>query len=109
MRDPEGAVRAFDDTPLEKVLEAWFVAQVRKHGGRAYKFSSPGTRSVPDRLVLFPGGVAFFVEVKRQGKKATPKQAVEHAYLRQLGFRVFLCDTKASLLAALHSVVVLDT
>ena len=106
---PPGAVLSFDAEPLEKTLEAWLVRLVRKNGGRAYKFTSPGTRSVPDRLVLFPGGVLLFMELKRRGRKATPKQAVEHRYLRELGFAVFVCDSKASIIDALSSVIALDT
>lgn len=97
MSEEVGLVGKFNADPLEKTLEAWFVAQVRRAGGRAYKFVSPGQRSVPDRLILLPGGCGFFVELKRRGAKATPKQLLEHDKLRSLGFRVYLCDSKESL------------
>ena len=90
----DGLVRAFNTEPRESVLEAWYRDTVRALGGRAYKFTAPGRRSVPDRLTLFPGKRVFFVELKRQGKKLTPKQAIEHAFLRSLGFSVYTCDTK---------------
>ena len=46
----------------ESIIEKHLVAEVKKAGGRAYKFVSPGRRSVPDRIVLLPGGRLVFVE-----------------------------------------------
>jgi len=36
----------------EATIEKHLVAEVKKAGGTAYKFLSPGRRAVPDRLVL---------------------------------------------------------
>lgn len=45
----------------ESVVEKRFAAEVKKRGGLAVKFVSPGFNGVPDRLVLFPGGrIAFY-------------------------------------------------
>ncbi len=60
----------------------------------APKFNSVGRRSVPDRLVLLPGGRMLFVELKAPGKKATPLQEREHMRLRKLGFQVDVLDSK---------------
>lgn len=73
---------------LEKTIEAYLVQRVRRIGGTAYKFTSPGRRSVPDRICLMPGGRLLFVECKAPGKKPTERQAAAHACLRALGFRV---------------------
>lgn len=40
----------------ESVVEKKLAAEVKKRGGLAVKFVSPGFNGVPDRLVLFPGG-----------------------------------------------------
>ncbi|MDR9452134.1 MAG: VRR-NUC domain-containing protein [Acidimicrobiia bacterium] len=64
----------------------------RKHGMKAEKFTSPGRRSVPDRLFSCIGGGVFFIEFKRPGKTATPKQEKDHQRRRDMGFRVFVCD-----------------
>lgn len=48
----------------ENLIEKHLVAEVKKAGGVAYKFISPGHRSVPDRIVLLPGGRIVFVECK---------------------------------------------
>lgn len=77
----------------ESAIEAYLVKSVKEHGGRAYKFVSPSHRGVPDRLVLWPDGVAEFVELKAPGKKATLQQMHEHEKLRKLGFMVSVIST----------------
>ena len=42
---------------LEREIEKKLVDGVRKLGGRAYKFVSPGNDGVPDRIVVLPGRV----------------------------------------------------
>lgn len=91
---PERAVKRFNTDPRESVLESWFRDRVRDLGGRAYKFTAPGRRSVPDRLIVLPGGTLFFVELKRKGGKPTAKQDVEINYLRSMGLNVYIADSK---------------
>ena len=76
----------------EQRIERQLVQQVSKLGGLALKFVSPGMAGVPDRLLLFPGGRAVFVETKAPGKKPRPLQVHRHEQLRALGFRVFVID-----------------
>ena len=52
------------DKMPEKQLEYLFLTEVRRVGGMALKFVSPGFAGVPDRLVLIPDGKVGFVEVK---------------------------------------------
>ena len=78
---------------LEKDIERIFCARVTELGGIAYKFVSPQRRNVPDRLVLLPGGVMRFVELKASGKKPTAGQIREHDRLRALGFVVGVVDS----------------
>ena len=78
----------------ESDIEAHLVKRVKEAGGIAYKFTSPQRRSVPDRLVLMPGGQAWFAECKRPGAVPTEAQAREHTRLRALGFEVELVDSK---------------
>ncbi len=78
----------------EKTIEQHLARRVKQAGGMCPKFTSPNRRSVPDRIVLMPGGLIAFVELKAPGRKATPAQAREHERLRALGFWVEVLDSK---------------
>lgn len=78
----------------ENSIEDHLVKEVKKAGGIAYKFISPGRRSVPDRLVLLPDGKVIFVECKAPGEKPTAAQLREHEKIRALGFIVVVLDSK---------------
>lgn len=77
----------------EKDIEARLREGVKKLGGRAYKFVSPGNSGVPDRLVCLPGGWVLFVELKAPGKKPTALQERQQEYLRGLGFTVYTLNS----------------
>jgi len=79
---------------LEKEIEMQLVRAVKKMGGRAVKFTSPGFDGMPDRLVLLPGGRCGFVEVKAPGKRMRALQRVRHEMLKELGFKVYVLDAK---------------
>lgn len=76
----------------ESVIERKLVTEVKKRGGLAVKFVSPGLDGVPDRLVLFPGGKIAFVELKAPGKNMRPIQERRARQLTALGFRVYCVD-----------------
>ena len=78
----------------EKVLEKYLVAEVKKIGGWAVKLLSGLVTGLPDRLILLPGGVVAFVEVKTTGKKASKIQLRRHSELMAQGFRVEVVDSK---------------
>lgn len=78
---------------LESAIERAFVARVKSLGGMAEKFTSPGRRSVPDRIVTLPGGVIIFVELKRQGGKPTVAQLRDHERRLALGCDVRVIDS----------------
>ena len=91
----------------EKEVEAALVRIVKKHGGLALKFVSPGLAGVPDRLLLFPGGKAAFVEVKAPGKKPRPLQRRRMAQFHGMGFPVFVIshpDQLSEMLESLNGV-----
>lgn len=76
----------------EKQIEQKLRLAVKKAGGIAPKFTSPGFDGVPDRIVLLPGGRMAFVEVKAPGEKPRPLQLARHKLLRSLGFQVYVLD-----------------
>jgi hypothetical protein len=82
---------------MESRLERRLKREVEKLGGRALKFVSPGCAGVPDRIVLLPGGLLVFVEMKSPGKPLQPLQAKRKRDLEALGFRVYKLDSDASI------------
>ena len=76
----------------EKRVEKIFTDAVKKMGGMAVKFVSPGLDGVPDRIVLLPGRKIAFVELKAPGKKPRPLQIKRMRQLECLGFPVFVID-----------------
>ncbi|MCH3972854.1 MAG: VRR-NUC domain-containing protein [Oscillospiraceae bacterium] len=77
----------------EKQIENKLTLAVKKAGGIAPKFVSPGFAGMPDRIVLLPDGLIAFVELKAPGKKPRPLQLARHRLLRSLGFKVYVIDS----------------
>lgn len=69
----------------ESELERILVNEVKKIGGKAYKWVSPGNDGVPDRIVFFPGGLVCFVELKADNGRLSAQQKVQHKVLTDLG------------------------
>lgn len=76
----------------ESRIERALSVQVKKRGGMAVKFVSPGLDGVPDRIVLLPGRRIAFVELKAPGKKPRPLQEKRKRQLEALGFPVYVID-----------------
>ena len=70
---------------LEKEIEKILVAEVKKLGGRAYKWVSPGNDGVPDRIVIFPNRAPVFVELKAERGRLSSLQRVQCKRLKELG------------------------
>ena len=76
----------------EKEIEQSLIKAVKKKGGLALKFVSPGFSGVPDRLILMPNGRLGFIELKAPGKKLRVLQEKRKSQLEALGFFVFCLD-----------------
>jgi len=77
----------------EKEVEAYFVAQVERWGGMCEKFSSPGRKGVPDRIVTwkrYGWALIHFVELKTIGGALESWQKRDHERRRKLGAHVFV-------------------
>lgn len=70
----------------EKEVEKKLVDGIRKLGGCAYKWVSPGRDGVPDRIVLMPGGRIWFIELKTNAGRLSPRQEYQLNFLASLGF-----------------------
>lgn len=68
----------------EKDIEKVLVSGVKKMGGRAYKWTSPGNDGVPDRIVILPGMRPVFVELKTETGKLSALQEVQIKRLIEL-------------------------
>lgn len=79
---------------LEKEIESKLVREVKKIGGLCWKFVSPGVVGVPDRLILLIGGKAAFVECKAPSKTLRKIQIKRKKQLEDLGFKVYVLDSK---------------
>lgn len=80
---------------LEQEIEKYFVRLVAKRlKGYAFKFTSPARRSVPDRIVVAPGSICFFAEMKATGKEPTEKQMACIKKIRRCGIPVHVIDSK---------------
>lgn len=73
---------------LEKDIEKKLAIEIKKLGGRAYKFVSPGNAGVPDRIVVLPNGKLVFVELKTEKGKLTALQECQIRRLADLGQHV---------------------
>lgn len=74
----------------EKEIEKILTAEVKKLGGVAYKWVSPGNAGVPDRIVVFPGRAPVFVELKSDTGKLSALQEVQIRRLKELGQKVYV-------------------
>lgn len=81
----------------EKTIETYLVKQVKQMGGKAIKLNPIGMVGLPDRMVLLPKGIMFFVETKAPGKKARPVQLSVHKQLQKLGFDIYVIDNKTQI------------
>ncbi len=72
------------ESEIEKIL----VREVKKLGGAAYKWVSPGNDGVPDRIVIFPDRRPVFVELKTDKGRLTALQKVQIGRLAKLGQEV---------------------
>lgn len=72
------------ESEIEKIL----VREVKKLGGTAYKWVSPGNDGVPDRIVVFPDRKPVFAELKTDKGRLTALQEVQIGRLKKLGQEV---------------------
>lgn len=77
----------------EAEVEGYLVRQVTSAGGICYKFTSPTTNGVPDRVIIAYGHVVF-VECKRPGAHTRKLQDNVIRRMRAHGADVRVADTR---------------
>lgn len=88
----------------ESSIEARLVREVKKRGGLCYKFTSPGSPGVPDRIIILPGGVTVYVELKTEIGRLAKIQKWQIEELRKRGALVRVLKGMDQVLAFLEEV-----
>lgn len=88
----------------EKDIEKSLKDEVKKRGGIAPKWVSPGMAGVPDRLILLPKGKIAFAETKAPGEKPRQLQKAVMRKLGRLGFKVYVIDGTESIEGVLDEI-----
>ena len=88
---------------LERDIERYLVRRAIEHGGKAYKWVSPGHVGVADRIVLLPGGKVWFVELKTVKGRLSPWQKLFAVDLRRMGMNYIVIRSKEEVDAYLGS------
>ena len=70
---------------LESQIERKLVNGIKKLGGLSFKFVSPGTLGVPDRIVITPVGKVIFVELKSETGRLSKLQKHTIEQIRKRG------------------------
>ncbi|MGI9570246.1 MAG: VRR-NUC domain-containing protein [Desulfobulbia bacterium] len=86
---------------LEKSIEKRCRLYVRRCGGWLVKLT--WIKGIPDRMVLLPGGVIFFVEFKRPGEKLRKLQDYRRKQITKMGFTCLVLDSYEDFVAAAKS------
>ena len=75
----------------ESKIEKAVCDYAKTWGWESFKFSSPGQRSIPDRMFMKDGFV-FFIEFKATGKVATRLQERMRTRFAKNGFNTYVVD-----------------
>ena len=77
----------------ESAVERYLVKEVEQRGGRVIKLVTRA--GIPDRQILWPGGKALFVELKKpSGGVVSARQVSELNTLEALGFTALFATNK---------------
>ena len=57
----------------EAQIERYLVSEIKRIGGLCWKWTSPGTNGVPDRIIMIQG-LTIAVELKAPGEEVRPLQ-----------------------------------
>jgi hypothetical protein len=83
--------------PLEVTVEKHLTRCVRAAGGWCFKLLPWAVTGLPDRLVLLPRGVVWFIETKRPGmQRLRARQKRVRIKLLHLGMRYAVLNSRES-------------
>ena len=79
----------------EKIIEQYLKERIEELGGVCWKWTSPGMRGAPDRVVLHPHIGVVFVELKSKAGKLSVHQRKAFTQISAAGGTVFVIDSKS--------------
>lgn len=88
----------------EGIVENYLRRQCKKYDIFCCKFTSPGTRGVPDEILIYQGET-YFVETKSPVGDTSAIQKVRIAQMKNHGAKVFVCHTRQKIDQLLASIV----
>lgn len=77
----------------EKDVERYLKSKIEDRGGLCLKWVSPGCTGVPDRIIILPGGIVFFVELKTTSGRLHKRQEIMIEEIRKRHAEVFVLDS----------------
>lgn len=96
----------------EKYWEQKLIERVENADGMCIKISSTVVNSMPDRLVMMPGGELYLVECKRTingvPTDLSPGQRFMHRKLHAMGIKVWLVYDTDTLNSFIRHILKLD-
>lgn len=89
----------------EKALEQLLRKGIISSGGLCIKFTSPGMKGVPDRIIILPGKRIYFVELKSGIGVLSKIQIIVHELFKGFGWPVYVIANKEQLQDFLNAVL----
>lgn len=80
----------------ENYVEEYLHTQSKKYGFLCYKFTAPGTRGVPDRIVIHDG-ITTYIETKSPVGNTSAIQKKRIKEMREHGADVRICHTRKAI------------
>ena len=88
----------------EGKVESYLIELAKTMGFECYKFTSPGNRGVPDRI-LIGHGYTFFVETKAENEEPRLSQKIVINTIIERGGLVYVVDSKEQVLKLITAFV----
>ncbi|MGO3049151.1 MAG: VRR-NUC domain-containing protein [Staphylococcus sp.] len=79
----------------ESKIEAYLKKEITKLNGLCLKWVAPGTRGVPDRIIIMPHGKTYFVEMKQENGRVDKLQKYVHKQFATRDHNVYVLWSKS--------------
>lgn len=90
----------------ESIIEKYLKKEITKLNGLCLKWVAPGTRGVPDRIIIMPKGKTYFTEMKQENGKLDPLQKYLHKQFAARDHNVYVLWSKSEVDRFISEVVI---